>query len=277
MKVRLSLMLVLVMSVAVGACSAVTPDPGQEAVLVSKPWFFGHGGTHPTAVKTGRTWVAASTEAYYVPMTPMSFTEHFEDLMTSDGVPLDFDATMQIQITDSVKIVEKFGVGDVGNGSRPYPAWYANTVVQPYRTLVRDAVKKHGLNETAISTTAVKEIDDEISSGLAALFKAAELPLVLRDFTVGRANPPDSIKTQRAETAAQEQRVATEQKRLVAEQTREATERQRARSDRAYQQEMGLSNEHLVALRAIDMQRDVCSKGNCSFVAPGVAYNIAIK
>ena len=38
------------------ACVALvfaSPDPGQEAVLVRKPWLFGHGGVEGTPVKTG--------------------------------------------------------------------------------------------------------------------------------------------------------------------------------------------------------------------------------
>ena len=34
--------------VAMAACSTVTPDAGQEAVLVRKPLLFGHGGVDPT-------------------------------------------------------------------------------------------------------------------------------------------------------------------------------------------------------------------------------------
>ena len=40
----------------------------------------------------------------------MLFTEHFDDLMSLDGVPLDFDASLRVQVTDSVALVDKFGV-----------------------------------------------------------------------------------------------------------------------------------------------------------------------
>lgn len=39
-------------------CSYTSVDAGEEAVLIYKPYFFGHGGVDPTPVKTGATWTA---------------------------------------------------------------------------------------------------------------------------------------------------------------------------------------------------------------------------
>ena len=86
-------LLACVALVFVSACTAASPDPGQEAVLVRKPWLFGHGGVEATPVKTGRSWVAVTTQVWYVTTVPMLFTEHFDDLMSLDGVPLDFNAS----------------------------------------------------------------------------------------------------------------------------------------------------------------------------------------
>ena len=48
----------LVMVLGFTSCTSVTPDAGQEAVLVHKPWFFGTGGVDNTPVETGLeyTW-----------------------------------------------------------------------------------------------------------------------------------------------------------------------------------------------------------------------------
>ena len=61
------------------------------------------------------------------------------------------------------------------------------------------------MNETAISTTALDSIDAEIRDNLIAFFKDKGLPVKLITMTVGKANPPDAIKHQRIDTAAQEQ------------------------------------------------------------------------
>src|SRR3954470_3725239 len=93
----------------VTACGSVAPGAGEEAVLVSKPIWFGHGGVHQTPVTTGRVWVAVSTTGITVNMQPKTYSVEFDDLMSSDGVPLDFHAMLRLQVTNSVQLIEKFG------------------------------------------------------------------------------------------------------------------------------------------------------------------------
>jgi regulator of protease activity HflC (stomatin/prohibitin superfamily) len=180
----------------------------------------------------------------------------FDDLMSSDGVPLDFDSIIRMKITDSVALIKNFG-----------PQWYETNVEAEFRNRVRSAVKKHGMNETAIQTTAVEAIDSEVSSGMMEYIRAARLPIALIDVTVGKANPPDAIKHQRIDTATQEQRINTERQRKLAEDQRKAAEESRAAADNAYRQAMSLSPEQFLSLESIKMQRDVCAnpKSQCSF------------
>ena len=257
----MKLLVVGLAAVLASACNAAAPDPGQEAVLVRKPWLFGHGGVDPTPVITGRSWVAVTTEVVYVSTVPMQFTEHFDDLMSADGVPLDFDASLRFQITDSVRLVERFGVGG------QIPQWYSANVLQPFRNFVRQEVRKHGMNETAINTGAIEQIDRVVSEQMTAYIKEIGLPVRLVDMTVGRANPPDAIKNQRIETAAQEQRANTERQRKLAEDQRLAAELARAQADNAYRNAMNLSPEQFLRLEQIHMQDRVCAKGGCTFIA----------
>jgi regulator of protease activity HflC (stomatin/prohibitin superfamily) len=269
--------LVFAALVFVVGCGAASPDPGQEAVLVRKPWVFGHGGVDPTPVRTGRTLTAVSTQVWYVPTVPIQFTEHFDDLMSSDGVPLDFDASLRFQVTDSVMLVQKFGVNDVGDGSRPYPQWYAANLVQAFRNFVRQEVRKHGMNETAINTVAVEQIDRVVSEQMTKYIGDVGVPVKMVDMTVGRANPPDAIKNQRIETAAQEQRANTERQKKLAEDQRLAAEVARANADNAYRNAMSLSPEQFLKLEAIHMQDRVCAKGGCTFIAGDVSPVIGIR
>ena len=188
---RLSLLVVV--AAIVSACHSIAPDAGQEAVLVKKPLIFGSGGVDPTPVKTGLSWRALSTGAVYVAVVPQQHGIHFDDLMSSDGVPLDFDAVIRLQVIDTVRLISSFG-----------PAWFDNNVQAEFSNRVRQAVRKHGMNETAIQTTAVDEIDLEVSQAMEAYIKQASLPIKLIDVTVGRANPPDTVKNQRISTAEQE-------------------------------------------------------------------------
>lgn len=67
------------------ACSSVAPNAGEEAVLIRKPMFFGHGGVDGSPVRTGRTYVAWTTEHVIVNMQPVAFQQAFDDMNSSDG------------------------------------------------------------------------------------------------------------------------------------------------------------------------------------------------
>lgn len=254
---------VAVLVVSVVGCKSFAPNAGHEIVLVKKPIFFGHGGVDPTPIKTGRTYAAMSTDGIDVNMQPHKYETELPDTMTSDGVPITFHAIMVLKVTDSVSLIKNFG-----------PEWYANNPEEPFKTMVRQAVRKRGMNETAISTVALDSIDSEIRDQLVAFMKEKSLPVELVTMTVGKANPPDSVKTQRIATATQEQRIQTEQQTKLAEDQRAAAETSRARADNAYREAMGLSPQQFIQLETVKMQREVCGeqgKATCTFIQSGGA------
>jgi regulator of protease activity HflC (stomatin/prohibitin superfamily) len=249
-------------------CRMYSPDAGHEIVLVKKPLIFGHGGVDSEPVKTGLTVAAITTQGVDVYMQPLKYETQLDDTMTQDGVPISFHAIMVLKVTDSVNLIKTFG-----------PDWYRNNLEEPFKTMVRQAVRKHGMNETAISTVALDAIDAEIRDGLTAFITSKGLPVTLVTMTVGRANPPDAIKNQRIETAAQEQRSNTEKQRKLAEDQRRAAETSRAEADNAYREAMHLSPEQFIQLEMIKMQHEVCGpngKGTCTFIQNGTAqvYNL---
>jgi len=85
---------------------------------------------------------------------------------------------------------------------------------------------------------------------------------VITAINVGRVNPPDAIKNQRIETAAQEQRAITEQQTKLAEDQRKMAEESRASADNAYRNAMQMSPDQYLRLMQINMQRDACGNGN---------------
>ena len=153
-KLFVPLTVALLIGLAVG-CRTVQPDAGHEAVLVRKPLIFGSGGVDETPVKTGLKYVAFTTTGIDVNMQPMRVDVEFNDLMTSDGVPIDFHAVLTLQITDSVKLVRDFGQ-DTVDGK---PGFWIRNLDQPYRTAVRDSVTAHGMNDMAIQATAAEAVD----------------------------------------------------------------------------------------------------------------------
>jgi len=247
-------------------CRSYAPNAGHEIVLVKKPIFFGHGGVDPNPVRTGRTYAAISTDGIDVNMQPHKYDVELPDTMTKDGVPISFHAIMLIKVTDSVTLIKNFG-----------PDWYSNNLEEPFRTMIRQAVRKRGMNETAISTIALDEIDQEIHDQLLLFIKEKSLPVELVTMTVGRANPPDSVKTQRIATATQEQRIQTEQQTKLAEDQRAAAETSRAKADNAYREALGLTPQQFIQLETVKMQRDVCGeqgKATCTFIQNGGAQPI---
>lgn len=262
-----ALPLFLAATVLSGACGSVTPNEGEEAVLIRKPWIFGSGGVDDTPVKSGRAWVALSTEHRIVNMQPMQFTLSINDLMSSDGVPLDFEAKVQMKVVDSVKLVTQFG----GDG------WYQRNIEAVFQKALRDAVKKRGMNETAINASAAEAIDQEVTAALQAHVKNIDIPVVIIDVNCGRANPPDAIKSQRIATAEQEQRANTEKMNKLAEDQRKLSEEARAAADNAYRLAMGLSPEQYLQLEQIKLLGTVCAGGKCSFVNGGVFNNLPLR
>lgn len=248
-------------------CNTWGPDAGHEVVLIKKPWVFGHGGVVDDPVKTGRAFGAITTSGIDVYMQPQKYSAELTDTMTSDGVPLAFHSVAVLQVTDSVKLIKTFG-----------PDWFQNNLEQPFLTSIRQAVRKHGMNETAISTTAIDAIDEEIRATLVKFIADKGLPMQLITLTVGRANPPDSVKNQRIETAAQQQRIQTEQQKKLAEDQRKMAEESRAQADNAYREAMHLSPEQFIQLETLKMQNNVCGAGKstCTFIQNGATpvYNL---
>lgn len=242
------------------ALERVKIEVGYEGVLTDKPFIFGHGGVRKDSVKPGAVWVWWTTESQLINMQPQQFTVHFDDIMSSDGVPLDFDSVIRLRVINSVQLIEKFG-----------PDWYGKNIEMEFRNRVRQSVRKHGMNETAISTKAIDEIDAEVSGEMAEYLKSAKLPVLLVQVTVGKANPPDSVKNQRIETANQQQRILTEQQRKLAEDQRRMAEISRAAADNAYREDMHLSPDQFLQLEQIKMLKEVGKSEKATLIMGGGA------
>jgi regulator of protease activity HflC (stomatin/prohibitin superfamily) len=260
-----NLILLGIIGLIAAACGRAAPDSGQEAVLIRKPWIFGHGGVEDQPVKTGLTYTAVTTQVVYISVVPQLVKEHFTDIMTSDGVPLSFDAYVQLRVTDSVKLVDQFS-GAVDPVENNVPAWYAFNLQGPIRNTIRMAVKKYGLNEIAIAYTADYKVEAEVKAAVNAYIAKRGLPVELVDFNLGKTNPPDAILDQRVKTAAEQQRQITEKQTQAAEEARKGAEMARADADNAYREKMQLSPEQFIRLQQIDMQKKVCDGGKCTFI-----------
>jgi hypothetical protein len=252
-------------------CSTASPDAGHQAVWVEKPMLFGHGGVDPVPVTTGRSYGAATSEAVDVDMLPQRVDMEFDDMMTSSGVPVSFHVVATFRVTDPVKLVTQFGANrnKDSNGSPEGWEFWARNIDQPMQNAVRDAVKKRDMQEMAISQTAADAVGQEVKAAALSIVQQTGVPIVITAINVGRVNPPDAIKNQRIETAAQEQRAITEQQTKLAEDQRKMAEQSRAAADNAYREAMDLSPDQYLQLERIKMQRDVCTHAACTFFIGG--------
>lgn len=254
-------------ALAVTGCTVAAPDAGHQVVLVDKPMFFGHGGVEDMPVSAGKSYAAPTTDAIDVTMQPQRIDMEFDDMMTKSGVPVSFHVLFTYVVTDSVALVKGYGV-DAETGEAK-TAW--NKVMYgPVNQLVRDAVKAYDMQDIAISQVAVDDVTKQITTGAYNIVGRVGMPIRLISVNVGRILPPDAVRNQRIETAAQEQRVITEQQRKLAEDSRKAAELSRAAADNAYKAEMGLSPDQYVKLEQIKMEDHVCGgKTDCTFFIGG--------
>jgi hypothetical protein len=262
----------MLMLIGLSGCTTAAPDAGHQVVWVEKPMFFGHGGVDPEPVTTGRSYGALTSDAVDVDMLPQRFDMEFDDMMTKSGVPVSFHVVATCRIVDSVKLVNSFGARrwtDKDGNLQGWEFWDRN-LDQPIRTAVRDSVKKRDMQEMAIDQSAADAVGQEVAAATVKIIQQTGVPLACSAINVGRVNPPDAIKTQRIETAAQEQRAITMQQTKLAEDQRKAAEQSRASADNAYREAMDLSPDQFLQLERIKMQREVCGHaGACTFFIDG--------
>jgi regulator of protease activity HflC (stomatin/prohibitin superfamily) len=258
-------MTIVACALSLAACSYAEPDAGEEAVLISKPYFFGSGGVIDEPVSTGSEIIAWSTNEVIVSVTPTTFDVNLDNVMPKDGIPLDFQTQVRVQVTDSVELVKNWnGAARDDKGNESY-YWFHGSIAPTYGELIRREVGKATMDQLAFDPAGVTRINEVVTAKLNQFIKANKMPVKLLSINIGRANPPENILQQRTETAAQQQRKLTMDAQKLAEDARRESEISRASADNAYRQAMSLSPEQYVELQRIAMQRQACQKSTCIF------------
>ena len=105
-------MSVICLCATLTSCHGVMPDADEEAVLIKKPWFFGHGGVEEEPVTTGNTWCWWSTSSEYFKIIPISYYETLDDIISNENTPLDFKTQIVIRIKKgkSPVLLKNYGV-----------------------------------------------------------------------------------------------------------------------------------------------------------------------
>lgn len=240
-------------------CTIVNTEPGTESVVMDKPLLFGQGGVRSETFKPGRNYTWFSSSAQGINMKPQRDEQNFDDLMSSDTVPVDFKTTLQVQITDPVNLVKNYGDG-----------WFKNTIERQYQSLMRDEARKYSMNQLLTGEGIPRQMEKNVREGIDAIIKENHLPFKVTDISIGRAIPNKNVLEQIDLTAAQQQRSKTMVQQELAEVQRMKAEKARAAADNAYRQDMSLSPDQFLQLESIKRYSDACRAGtSCTFVMGG--------
>ena len=236
-----------------GCFSPSTVDAGQEAVLVKKPWFFGSEGVDKEPIKTGLTWTAFSTEVIRVDIKPFNISEPFDDLITVDNNPVDFDIHLTFKHIEGKTpiLVEKFGNN-----------WYENKVKQPLRNSVREFTKGNTMFAMTTDPNIVTKLEAVVTNEVQKFLKDEIIPTELVKVTVGKVSPPQAVIDSTIQTAVQKQNVKTQEERVKAEQSRELAEKASANADKAYMSAINMSAEQYLKMKELDNQKLAIERGS---------------
>ena len=246
-----------------GCFTPSTVDAGEEAILIQKPWFFGHGGVDKDAISTGLVWTAFSTEVIRVNIKPFNITEPFDDLITIDNNPVDFNINMTFKHIEGKTpiLIENFGNTTIENGAAK-GGWYGNKVKEPLRNSVREFTKGKTMFEMTTNPIAVTELEKKITDEIREFLKVEGIPTELVAVTIGKVMPPQAVLDATIQTGVQKQNVKTQEERVKAEQSRELAEKASANADKAYMNAINMTADQYLKMKELDNQKLAIEKGS---------------
>lgn len=237
----------LVAALSVVSCHGVRPDADEEAVLITKPWFWGHGGVSPIPVTTGCTWCVWTTSAEYFKITPQKYEESFDDIFSNDNTPLDFHTYINIQIEEGKTpiLLENYG-----------KEWYQNNIQVYYRNKTRELVSAYSPFDLISNREVLNKIDSalivDVRRHVQELSMEKELPVTILSITTGSAKPNKDQLAEMNKTAQYIQQKRSNEQKALAEEARAEAEEKRAIADKSYMNAMNLTIEQYIMLKLIE-------------------------
>jgi regulator of protease activity HflC (stomatin/prohibitin superfamily) len=234
----------LVAMLSMSSCHGVRPGADEEAVLIDKPWFFGHGGVEMTPVETGLKWAWWSTSSETFKIVPFKHQVDMDDLFSDDNTPLDFHTIIitQIEKGKSPILLKNYGVD-----------WFNTNIYNYYCNLVRDYISQHSPFDLMSNRAILNEIDTKVLKQMkdyvAKLSKEKEFPVVVKQVTIGKAIPNSKQLEEMNNTAKAVQAKQTQDREAEVQMARGKAERERAKADKAYREELGLTIPQFIELR----------------------------
>ena len=171
-----------------------------------------------------------------------------EDLVSNDNTPLDFHTVIITQIKEgkSPVLLENYGKD-----------WFMTNIYNHYCNRVRDYVSQHSPFDLMSNRGVLNEIDAKVLKDMREyvneLSKSKEFPIEIKNVVIGKAIPNAEQLAEMNKTAKAVQAKQTQEREVEMQLAREKAEKQRAIADKAYQQEMGLSAQQFIQLKAWDI------------------------
>lgn len=241
-------MLSLMLLTTLFSCQMPGIDGGEELVIIQKPWIFGSGGIVDKPVESGRPMLALSTDYKIYNMKPVKYTEKFEDVITYDNNPVNFNAFIQIRIDrlKSPDIHKRFG-----------EKWYYNNIKEPYRAKIRSHCSKYNMFTLSTDRTIVDSLELVIKGEMIDLVQKLDMPLEIMDVTIGRVTPPQAVLNETTKTAAERQAIKTQEARKDRENARKLADIAKAEADQAYKNAFsGMTIDQYLFLRSLEIEAE---------------------
>jgi len=228
-------------------CSSVSVDGGEEVVFVKQPWIFGSGGIVDEPLNEGQEWKVFTTKAIKYNVKPMQATESFDDVITKDNNPVDFNSYLELEIIKGTtpKLHKQYGT-----------KWYSTVVRESFRTLIRNYARNYSMFELTTDPNVTIKMANNIEDSLRFYFKKIDLTVKVNRVTIGKVSPPKDVIDETIKTAAQVQRKNTEDARAAAELNRMKAEQNKAIADRAYMDRFGMTTHEYLQLRALEIEKE---------------------
>lgn len=226
------------------SCYRVSPDGGQESVLIYKPFFFGHGGVDSVPVSAGATWCAPTTDHVEFPIIPQDIEYEQNNVMTKDNTPLDVYSDFKYQIIkgSTPELYEKFGSD-----------WFNQSISSVFYSMIRNKCSQYKMFDLASDRSLVNNVEQNIYDSISLYTKQQGIPINILQIVLTEITPPQEVLNETKKTAAQNQNVLTEQARAQSELARKQADINKAIADQAYQQQMGMSIDQYLKLRELEL------------------------
>ncbi len=233
---------------ALTSCSFTNPSYDEEVALKMKPWFFGSTGVDHTPVND-LTCIAWTTSAVSFYILPQKVEFKFDDLLSNDNTPLDVSMYMvlQVQKGHTPELLQNYGED-----------WY-KTFIEPYfKNKVREYVSTCSPFDLMSNREVLNKLDTEIAKSMRIYIHQlsktrGNFPVTIQQVTTDRVMPNKEQLDEMNKTAAAIQAKQTQEKKAEMELARAKAEKNKAIADKAYMNELALSPQQFIQLRAWDV------------------------